>query len=206
MYKKVLLLTMLLSLLLVSCEKEDEYEYPSVRTELACAYTADNGCIYKIVLDDGTTYPVSLQDTRYVRNTALRCKVVFSDEIDKIDVYSLKLVRVGQIFPSSAFEIKPMEPLEFISAWRSDDFLNLNVGFMTSSDTDDHEMAFSFDSIRYSGNSKIACMSLLHVRPAHDREAYMEPTFLSMYLEGFQDYDSIQVNINTYDGMIKIVR
>lgn len=197
---------MLLSLLFVSCEKEDEDEYPSVRTELACAYTGDDGSVYKIVLDDGTTYPVSLPNTKYLSNIALRCKVVFSDEIDKIDIYSLKLVRVGQVYSSSAFVTKPMDPLKFISAWRSGDFLNFNVGLMTSSNNDEHEMAFSCDSIRYSGNSQIACMSLLHVRPTYDREAYTEQTFLSMYLGGFQDYDSIQVNINTYDGMIKVVR
>ena len=98
MYKKILLLTMLLSLLFVSCEKEDEDEYPSVRTELACAYTGDDGSVYKIVLDDGTTYPVSLPNTKYLSNIALRCKLVFSDEIDKIFDKSEFLKNIDTIY------------------------------------------------------------------------------------------------------------
>lgn len=189
-----------------SCEGEDEVDCPEMRTELACAYTGSDGNVYRIVLDDGTKYDISTQKITYLSNATFRCKVVFSDEIDEIKLYSIKPVYIGVIYESSMFSIKPMEHLKFISAWRAGGFLNLNVGIMTSEKNPAHEFAFGLDSIHYNNNVKYACLSLLHVSPESDREAYTYDTFISISLAAFDDCDSIRLSINTCDGLITLDR
>lgn len=191
--------------LVVSCNDDDDV-VPAYVVELGEAYSDSSKHITSIRMDNGKTYAVDQTIAASSADKTYRCLCTYAlDDDGGIDIYSLQQVFAQSPHPLASFIAFPMEPVKFYSCWKSDRYLNLKVGVMTSG-VGVHTFGFSIDSVYTSGNKQVACFSLFHQRPDEDAESYTEETFLSMPTEDFADFDTLVISVPTYDGVKQIKR
>lgn len=193
----------LLMLLMVSCS-DDESSLPSYVTDLVEANTDATGVINTIRTDDGTIYHVGQQISTSVADTTWRCLATYTVDNDAMTLYSVKAIFSALPKEASEFKSLPRDPVKFISAWRTDRYINLRLGIMTT-DGGGHAFGFCEDSIAVSSNGiRTAYLTLLHKRPDQDAESYTDEQFLSIPLAHYTECDSFEINITTYEGEHKV--
>ncbi len=198
------LMMCVISLVATSCSDEEDY-VPSYVVELAEARSDEDCKIQTVRFDDGRTYNVSQDFTASLSDWTYRCLCAYRLDGESIHIYSLNSVFAQDARPLASYLTYPLDPLKFISCWKSDRYLNIKVGIMTSGDKT-HAYGFSLDSISSVDDSNTAYFTLLHKCPDNDEEAYTEETFICMPISDCSDYDTLVVCIPTYDGIIKIKR
>ena len=195
----------MLVLLTVSCSDDESALLPYV-TALVEANTDATGAINTIRTDEGTTFSVSQQISTSVADTTWRCLATYVASHDAMTLYSVKAVFSAHPKQASAFKVQPRDPMKFISAWRTDRYINLRIGLLTTG-IGDHAFAFCLDSIGTTITGKtMAYITLFHQRPSDDAESYTDERFFSIPRAHYQACDSFAVTIPTYDGNITIVR
>jgi len=202
---RLILLTLTLSWLTLSCKDDEENDLPSYLVNLVEASTDSNAMITLIRLDDGNTYNVSQNVKAQHPDTTYRCICTYSIQESNIVLYELSHVFSDHPRSATSFKSHPVDPVKFISSWMSDRYFNLRIGIMTT-DTDTHLFAFCEDSIVVESTCKKVYFSLLHQRPDNDAESYTKELFLSMPTAGYSDCDSLIFHINTYDGLMRITK
>lgn len=192
-------------LALTACSKE-EYQYPSITTDLVDLQTDNNSNVKQILTDDGKVF-VPNKIVKYASSTPdstyrVRCAYKVLEETgNKISLYRInQIVSAYPVF-SSYFEngIKT-DPVKIISIWQSERYINLHIGLMTKGEL--HEVHFIKDEpvINASG-TKTQHITFYHSQ-GNDPEGYTREAFLScpLYNLGLQSNDSVIFSINTYDG------
>lgn len=193
-------------LLTVVCScSDDEDDTPAYIVELVEAYSDGNKSITGVRLDNGQTYDLSQSIAAGKANSTYRCLCTYRNDGNGIYIYSLQPVFAQSPHPLTSYIAFPMEPVKFYSCWRTDRYLNLRVGVLTTGNGI-HTFGFSVDSTYTVGDKRVACFSLLHKRPDNDDESYTEETFLSMPTAGYEDFDTLVIHVPTYDGTIEIKR
>ncbi len=187
-----------------SCSK-DEDETPAYVMELVEAYSNADKVIDSVRLDNGQTYGVAAGIAAGNANRTYRCLCTYSLDGDDIHIYSLQSVFTLEPFHFTIDLSFVMDPVKFYSCWKTDRYLNLRVGVLTSGNGT-HVFLVNEDSTYTAGDKKVAVFSLLHSRPDKDVEAYTEEAFICVPTSDYQDCDTLTINVPTYDGTVQIKR
>ncbi len=185
-----------------SCDK-DEDDTPAYVVELVEAYSDGNKAITSVRLDNGQTYDVGQGIAASNANRTYRCLCTYRLDGDGIYIYSLLHVFSLEPYHFTMDLSFMMNPVKFYSCWKTDRYLNLRVGVMTSGNGT-HSFLISEDTTYTVGDKQVACFTLLHARPEKDTEAYTEEAFICMPTSGYQDFDTLIINVPTYDGTVQI--
>ena len=199
--------------LLSSCEDatDDDYRYPSVRTDFACIATDDKGKIEYLLLDDGSCYPVHLtqdfleaydDEPTYKRDTLYRLisvyELVSTGQNDTVaDLYALGNI-VSQVpTPLREDEELHQDPVYLQSIWLSGGYLNFvlevkalngkhSIGFVDTTPETMQGKEFTF-----------------YHRVIDDVESYRQKLYGSIPLAPFKESlgqgDTLRFVVNTYD-------
>lgn len=185
-----------------SCSKEDA-SVPSYRTDLLSVKTDKDSILTDLILDNGASYKMSSQKIKGTApNATLRCLVSFSkDETDttKALVYSAKLVKSDLPIPTDSVKKHTMSPVDITSVWQSGGYANFCFSPVINGG-EKYKYTFCVDSLR----NRNLYVSFLFVRPDTTIEAYHAALYYSLPLQKSrykEDFDSLRVSINTYDGM-----
>ncbi len=191
---------------LTACSNEDD-SYPSVVTELVEIRTGSDSVATALLTDDGHCYDISPQGIRATSpDTIYRCLCMYLPETDGSEgtatVYQLQTVFSALPRPRENFQSLPADPVKIVSSWTSARYLNLRISILTDGQGT-HELAFCEDSITTSASGRSTVhLTLLHLRPEGDAEAYTESSSVSLpiyYYEG--SADSVLLTVPTYNGM-----
>lgn len=189
---------------LVSCD-DDEHSQPSYIKSLVEVNTDASSNVKSIRTDDGTTYSVHQAISADKADTTYRCLATYTLSTSGITLYSTSPVFSAHPKPTSKYQSTPLDPVKFVSAWRSDRYVNLRIDILTTG-VDNHAYGFAHDSTTIAADGKqTACFTLLHQRPKTDAESYTENVFLSMPLSHYSECDSFAINIMTYEGEKRII-
>ena len=191
--------------LMIACE-DDDVHYPAYVTDLIEAYTNSDGMVSNIRLDNGRTFRVSQSIKANAADSTLRCLSTYVENGEDVRLYSI--THIFSAHPVKWTEVKERhdDPVKFVSAWRSDRYVNLRIGVMTTKQSG-HSFAFCEDSVTtdHDGKTK-AYITLLHRQPDDDAESFTEEHFLSIPRAHYEECDSFVVSMTTYDGKITIVK
>ena len=189
-----------------SCHNDDE-QMPPVMTDLACLEIGSDGIVNFMNLDNGEHLGLANKLKSEVSDTTLRCLCMYSLEEGMARIYSAKTIFSREASPRSEFDTTAVDPVKFVSAWRTPHFLNINIGVMTTGAAP-HNFAFCLDTIaeNVNGNHRIAYFTFMHQRPTEDAESYTSDVFMSLPLDKYAGCDSVSLTINTYNGPRTIVR
>ena len=202
-----------------SCEDadEDDYRYPSVRTDFACIATDGKGRIEHLLLDDGSSYPVHLtqdflkaydDEPTYKRDTLYRFlsvyELVSTAQNDTVaDLYALGSIISQVPTPLREGEELHQDPVYLQSIWLSGGYLNFvlevkalngkhSIGFVDTTPEAMHGKEFTF-----------------YHRVVDDVESYRQKLYGSIPLAPFHDHlqqgDTLRFVVNTYDEGNKVV-
>jgi len=199
--------------LLCSCEDvaEDNYRYPSVRTDFACIATDGKGRIKHLLLDDGSCYPVRLtqdfleaydDEPTYKRDTLYRLlsvyELVSTAQNDTVaDLYALGSIISQVPTPLRDDEELHQNPVYLQSIWLSGGYLNFvlevkalngkhSIGFVDTTPEGMQGKEFTF-----------------YHRVVDDVESYRQKLYGSIPLVPFKESlgqgDTLRFVVNTYD-------
>lgn len=199
--------------LLSSCEDatDDDYRYPSVRTDFACIATDGKGKIEHLLLDDGSSYPVHLtqdfleaydDEPTYKRDTLYRLlsvyELVSTGQNDTVaDLYALGNIISQVPTPLREDEELHQDPVYLQSIWLSGDYLNFvlevkalngkhSIGFVDTTPETMQGKEFTF-----------------YHRVIDDVESYRQKLYGSIPLAPFKESlgqgDTLRFVVNTYD-------
>lgn len=199
--------------LLGSCEDatDDDYRYPSVRTDFACIATDDKGKIEYLLLDDGSSYPVRLtrdfleaydDEPTYKRDTLYRLlsvyELVSTGQNDTVaDLYALGNIISQVPTPLREDEELHQDPVYLQSIWLSGGYLNFvlevkalngkhSIGFVDTTPETMQGKEFTF-----------------YHRVIDDVESYRQKLYGSIPLvpfkESLEQGDTLRFVVNTYD-------
>lgn len=199
--------------LLSSCEDatDDDYRYPSVRTDFACIATDDKGKIEYLLLDDGSSYPVHLtqdfleaydDEPTYKRDTLYRLlsvyELVSTGQNDTVaDLYALGNIISQVPTPLREDEELYQDPVYLQSIWLSGGYLNFvlevkalngkhSIGFVDTTPETMQGKEFTF-----------------YHRVIDDVESYRQKLYGSIPLVPFKESlgqgDTLRFVVNTYD-------
>lgn len=199
--------------LLSSCEDatDDDYRYPSVRTDFACIATDDKGKIEYLLLDDGSSYPVHLtqdfleaydDEPTYKRDTLYRLlsvyELVSTGQNDTVaDLYALGNIISQVPTPLREDEELHQDPVYLQSIWLSGGYLNFvlevkalngkhSIGFVDTTPETMQGKEFTF-----------------YHRVIDDVESYRQKLYGSIPLAPFKESlgqgDTLRFVVNTYD-------
>ena len=199
--------------LLSSCEDatDDDYRYPSVRTDFACIATDDKGKIEYLLLDDGSSYPVRLtqdfleaydDEPTYKRDTLYRLlsvyELVSTGQNDTVaDLYALGNIISQVPTPLREDEELHQDPVYLQSIWLSGGYLNFvlevkalngkhSIGFVDTTPETMQGKEFTF-----------------YHRVIDDVESYRQKLYGSIPLVPFKESlgqgDTLRFVVNTYD-------
>ena len=205
--------------LFCSCEDadEDDYRYPSVRTDFACIATDGKGRIEHLLLDDGSSYPVHLtqdflkaydDEPTYKRDTLYRLlsvyELVSTAQNDTVaDLYALGSIISQVPTPLREDEELHQDPVYLQSIWLSGGYLNFvlevkalngkhSIGFVDTTPEGMQGKEFTF-----------------YHRVVDDVESYRQKLYGSIPLAPFHDHlqqgDTLRFVVNTYDEGNKVV-
>lgn len=205
--------------LLSGCEDaaEDDYRYPSVRTDFACIATDGKGRIEHLLLDDGSCYPVYLtqdfleaydDEPTYKRDTLYRLlsvyELVSTAQNDTVaDLYALGSIISQVPTPLREDEELHQDPVYLQSIWLSGGYLNFvlevkalngkhSIGFIDTTPEGMQGKEFTF-----------------YHRVVDDVESYRQKLYGSIPLAPFHDHlqqgDTLRFVVNTYDEGNKVV-
>lgn len=185
-----------LALCLCACS-DDDYHYPDAITELAEITINDAGLATRLTTDTGASFDIrdlSLQSN--VEDTILRCLCQYALDNGTPTFYTLSTADVFCAMPAQ-YETTPTDPLDLISAWSTERYLNLYIATLTNTDIT-HAIGFHLDSISTTG---IAHHTLLH-QASDTAQYYTAKHYLSLPLWPYTGLcDSVRLNVHTTDGL-----
>lgn len=190
---------------LLSACGEDDYQYPDLVTELGELTIDEEGLGDAFVTDGGLTFDVSYLGVRTnVTDTVLRCYCQYAETDEGVSIYTLNSIYCA---PPTYTTAEYTDPVDIISAWTTSRYMNMYVGVLTGEDVE-HDFAFSLDSVTWNISDEwdltwTVHHTLIH-RASDDAQYYTERSYISFPLfwySAFGVYDSVQLTVNTYDGI-----
>lgn len=201
--KKLVSYTVILaSLLLVQCDKDDDYVYPSVRTDFMDVYTDAESRIDRIQTDASPVLRMTNPLATHLRpDTAYRAVGMYSvpDAEKNTAVYSITLIYSAVPYHGSNLKSYHTDPVYMESVFRGGNYLNISVRPMVQ-DQQKHRYAFVEDSVVLKGGYRMVYLTLAHNKN-EDRESFPRTVYLSVPLQqyGMSKGDSICFRANLYE-------
>lgn len=217
--KKQLLPLLMATLAISSCTidyyEKGEGDYSLLQAEFANAHVNSQKQIDYVETDNGEQLHISEPVTREWAKTSdrfYRCMFYYKKNEASVEVVSIGQVSEIGITPTDTLKKRNIEvktdPLTLESIWVSKNkrYLNASIYLKTGSTSDPdaiHKMGLVGDSIRKNAdNTKTFCLRLRHDQGGMP-EHYSVNTFFSLPLKDISIVvDSIQLTINTYDGIV----
>ena len=198
---------------LSTCDKEDDYRYPSVVTDYACLVTDASGQLHQLRLDNGSAYPITFTDEyrethdrlpSYRTDTTYRVISVYELGSDNTaHIYSLGSTLSSIPFPLPDEEPLHRDPVYLQSIWLSGGYLNMVIEVKALDGQ--HSIGF-VDTTPEGMNGKE--FTFYH-RVIKDVESYRQRLYGSIPLAPFGDSlqqgDTLRFVINTYDEGLKAI-
>ena len=217
--KKLLLPFLMATLAISSCTtdfyEKGEGDFSLVQAEFANAHVNAQQQIDYVETDNdeqlNITEPVT-RDWAKKSDKFYRCMFYYKKNGASVEVVSIGQVSEIGITPADTLKKRNIEvktdPLILESIWVSKNkrYLNASIYLKTGSTSDPdaiHKMGLVGDAIRKNAdNTKTFCLRLRHDQGGMP-EHYSVNTFFSLPLKGVSAVvDSIQLTINTYDGVV----
>ena len=202
----------LIAMLLTSCDKEDNYVFPDLITEMSCLKTNSKGYGTQIITDEGLIWhlqegnrPSKLTPDSIYRVISRYAPITTSDAPQaEAKAYSFYSTISPIPLPESNYQTIKTDPVSIQSIWRSGDYLNLILQIKVKDQK--HELSFIDNGITtHEDGTKTLTLTLFHDRK-NDVEGFDEKSYLSVPLWYYQDKlsegDQIVFQLNTYkEGM-----
>ena len=211
-FKKHLLIlpfVALCSLLFCNCESgDDDYRYPSVRTDFVCLTTDDAGRFERMLLDNGECYPTSIADGYmeqspiYKADTTYRLIGVYELATAEQGGTEAKLYSIGNVLSVAPTPLKEGEelaqdPVHLQSAWISGNYLNVVVEIKALNGK------HSIDFVDTTPETMDGKEFTLYHKVIDDVEAYRQKLYCSIPLAPFEgdlmQGDTLRFVANTYE-------
>lgn len=174
---------------LSSCSDDKEEAYPSLITELTDCSTDEKGTLSQIILDNGSTLPVTNPQTGLKTNATYRCLTGYTLEDGQATLYSLKAAALL----NDSTSVAQSDPLTVVSIWRTNKYINFHLRPKTKGGQ--HTWGFIVESI-VGRHAYIR----LHHRQGSDPTAYSTDQYASLS-PSLVDADQFTIHIQTFDGM-----
>ena len=193
---------------LTSCDKEDNYVFPDLITEISCLKTDNKGFGTQIITDKGAVWhlqegnrPSRLTPDSIYRVVSRYAPITPSDAPQaEAKAYSFYSTVSPIPLPESKYQVIKTDPVSIQSIWRSGDYLNLILQIKVKDQK--HELSFIDNGITtHEDGTKTLTLTLFHDRK-NDIEGFDEKSYLSVPLWYYQDKlskgDQIVFQLNTY--------
>lgn len=215
MKKMKLLLAGMILLFMVACEQDTynkgEGTFSTIRGEFVEAHAGADKKIDYVVLDnDEQLNVVNPFEASWVKkaDSLYRAVFYFKEQGEKITAVSVSPVTVvrNMVPADSVKDEMKTDPLTLESLWVGKNKRYLNAGLIlktgeTISEKDTHRMGLVADTlIAHTNGKRTLCLRLFHDQGGVP-EYYSQRAFFSVPLTDLTA-DSIQLTINTYDGVI----
>ena len=117
----------LLCLIFVSCDDDDKgTTIPDMYTELCDLYVNASRVVSVATLDNGSKLDFTAQGIKAnVADTTLRSVITYTPANGKPRMYDYSLALCGQALKSSSFPSQPHDPVQLVSIWRSNRYINM---------------------------------------------------------------------------------
>ena len=195
-----------LALLLFSCSKDDALEdYVAAITELVEMNTNAAKNVVSIRTDRGEVFSVTNESMRAgTADTTFRCLCVYEKAGDKsVRIYQSSVIFSMLPLTSDKFSIHPKAPINIVSHWRTDRYINLLLRYKTVGAAT-HAFGLCEEKVETETDGKqTVYVSLLHRHPENDASAYSQNFYMSVpTYEYAKTYDNIVFTVMTYDGAV----
>lgn len=216
--RRYILYTALLGLMITACTN-DVYEagngvYSYLKADFGMIYSNEAGMVERFVDDDDETVffaePFSASNIK--ADTVYRALVYYDANGDeKIKMRSVALLNVCSPSTKAVPQNSNDDPLHWDTAWMSNNgtFLNLGIRLMVGVDVENEQKVQKIGvhedckTLGPTGKHRVV-LRLLHNQnevPQH----YSYPTYVSVPMEEYEQGDTIELHVNTYEGEKKRV-
>lgn len=207
MKKNPILFVLLLGLvaLFEACDEETN-TLSSWREDLADLYTLSDGRVDRLVLDDGTVFPLSNTVILSEADTVRRAFVAFlvADNGTAQLGGRQNVLTADPIVPHNV--TLRQDPLSLVSAWRGGAYINLRLNLLTGPSEKNHYFGFFVEEVAENPNGgRLLKLNLYHDQNGDDAY-YTRAMYLCCSLRKYEELltsgDSIRLNIETYKGPV----
>lgn len=191
-YKGVAVATVLL--FLFSCSKDDDYQYPSVKTDFVSITTNAEGRVDSLFDDDGGKYAVSLSQTDLAKDSLYRCVSKYAVDDIGIHLYTLQTI----VSPDPVvYKSLKTDPVTSIRVWKGGGYINMVVKTLGQSKA--HKWGLHEDAASVKDGKRRLYFILYHDKNG-DYEAFSRETYLSFplrkYMSTLEKGDSLFVSVH----------
>lgn len=180
---------------------EDDYVYPSIRTEMVCLKTNSGGVGIQLMGDDGSTWNLAEgnRPDGLTADSTYRVLSKFETTGDSdAKVYTLQ--QVISPIPQAA-ETMQTDPVSIQSIWQSGEYLNMVLQVMMKDEK--HELWFVDKGITTDSDGTQTLTIALHHNRKDDVEGFYRKAYLSVPLWHYADRlnkgDQVVFQLNTYE-------
>ena len=200
-------LALIVTIVLLSCCKNDTYHYPSVKEEFFTAYAGPDSLIQYIITDDGVLHYVSdSENIDAILPDSLMRLMGYYEELPKgeVKVHSFLKATAPLAVPVEQYaDSLPTAPVSLQSAWLGYRYLNMLVNFKSGGKP--HKILFLEESRTAIDSAGVAnaVVNIYH-KDNNDAQIYEVRGYaslpLSPYLSpGVRQLD-LQLNYLSYEG------
>jgi hypothetical protein len=208
---------LMLSIFVSSCSDDDDNSgsYPRLRMDFYDIIVDKDSMVSSIILDNGKEYIISNkgQFQSSVCDTTIRCYGSLEISEDSLYAQIYTIANVNCFSPSVAANYNPIVfqkeqfPVELVSIYKARSYINVIVKTKGAGNVE-HALDFIKDSMVLCNGHKTLYLKLLHWRPEEEIEAYSTNNYMSLplgtsFYHPLEDFDSVDITINTYDGIKK---
>lgn len=202
---------------LASCsDKDEDGNYPRIRSDFFDVLVDKDSMVTHATLDDGKTYAISNVRSLHAmtNDTIIRCHGTLEISADStmVTIYSVQSITSGMAHTAEEYKERHMPteqyPVKVVAIYKARSYINLIVNTMVEASLE-HALDFMCDSISNRNGCRMLHIHLTHWRRPEEIEAYTQKNYLSLplgkefFLDEYKDFDSVEISINTYEGVKK---
>lgn len=201
--------TLLITLLLLLCIfmvtgcSDDDSRLPSYHQELCEILTDSKGNATVLRSDDGKEHVITNPLTKLVPDSLYRVLAFITEEKDGVMLRSVSPIASPLPFRYAPSQLHT-DPVEVITVWKVDRYLNLRLAVNRSNETP-HTIGFADKGIKKNENGTRTQLLQLHYDSHSDGQYFRYETNISCPLYPLapvlrKDIDSVRITINTNEG------
>lgn len=191
--KRIGLLCSIVALsLFASCQKDDDYMYPSIITEMADIATDETGTMKTMHTDKGSKYQIQNSLTGYAKKVVYRAVCGYVPNQQYATIYQLQRVHILR----DSTSVQTKDPIDVTSIWRGGKYINLQLKSLTQGGT--QYWGFVVDEVSV-GHTYVS----LHHKQNADPTSYTQVVYASLPVDSLKttnEGDEITIRVNTNKG------
>lgn len=181
-------------LLLYSCKDED-YHYPSVKTDFVSVTTNASGRVDSLFDDDGHKYAISLSQDGLAKDSLYRCVCTYAVDDSGISLYALQ--NIVSPVPLKYKSLKT-DPVLSVRVWKGGGYVNMVVKTLGQSKA--HKWGLHEEAVYNNKEGQRQLHFILYHDINGDYPAFSRETYLSFPLRNYssqmQTGDSIFISVH----------